>query len=68
MTRGPHIHPAVMDMFIYRHYADRRDEIITAAWDGGYTVPFIAATMGMGKATVYRLLRSKGYTVGEDLK
>jgi hypothetical protein len=63
--KNPELLESYEEMMLYAYYSARRDEIIVDAWNMKVSVPRIAEMMGMGKATVYRVLRAAGIAVGE---
>ena len=55
-----------VEMLLYANYVQRRDEIIVEAYKVCGDAPYIAEAMGMGRATVYRVLRAAGIPIGDD--
>lgn len=55
-----------VDMALYAEYTGRRDAIIAEAYRHCGDAPYIAEVMGMGRATVYRVLRAAGIPIGDD--
>lgn len=66
MNRGSTRGMWEVEMLLYANYTGRRDEIIIEAYKHCHDAPYIADAMGMGRATVYRVLRAAGIPIGDD--